>query len=74
LIMPKLHGFEVLRELKRDPATSAIPVVVLSNLGEEPESRVATEMGALDYWVKTNIGPNEIVRRVAAFLGPEKES
>ena len=34
LIMPKLHGFDVLRTLKADPRTSEIPVIVLSNLGQ----------------------------------------
>jgi len=68
LIMPKLQGFDVLRELKQDPSTSSIRVVILSNLGQEQDSKFATEMGAVDYWVKANIGPSEIGRRVEALL------
>jgi two-component system, cell cycle response regulator len=37
--MPKLQGFEVLRILKQDPATTHIPVIVLSNLGQESDVR-----------------------------------
>src|SRR5690349_11438113 len=48
LIMPKMQGFEVLKALKRDPQTSPIPVVILSNLGQESVSQAARQMGALD--------------------------
>jgi DNA-binding response OmpR family regulator len=68
LIMPKLQGFEVLRELKTSPLTSAIPVIVLSNLGQEKDSKTARELGALDYWVKANVGLEELVKRVEAAL------
>lgn len=68
LIMPKLQGFEVLRQLKGSPLTSAIPVIVLSNLGQEKDSKMASEMGALDYWVKANVGLEELARRVEAVF------
>ena len=74
LIMPKLQGFDVLRELKQDPTTSSIPVIILSNLGQEQDSKVATEMGAVDYWVKANIGPGEMAKRVEALLGAKEGS
>lgn len=68
LIMPKLQGFEVLRQLKGSPLTSAIPVIVLSNLGQEKDSKMASKMGALDYWVKANVGLEELARRVEAVF------
>ncbi len=64
LIMPKVQGFEVLKVLKSDPQTAAIPVVILSNLGQESDSKAAREMGALDYWVKANLALEELVQRV----------
>src|SRR5947207_3316521 len=64
LIMPKTQGFEVLKTLKEDPNTSTIPVIILSNLGQESDSKAAREMGALDYWVKANLALEELVRRV----------
>ena len=39
VIMPKMQGFDVLRALKSDPHTSPIPVIILSNLGQESDSR-----------------------------------
>ncbi len=68
LIIPKLQGFEVLRTLKQDPATSPILVIVLSNLGEEGDMKTAREMGAADYWVKANVGLGELVKRVEEAL------
>lgn len=68
LIMPKMNGFEVLRILKRDPATSQIPVIVLSNLGQQNDSVMARELGALDYLVKANIRLDELAERVKAVL------
>ncbi len=64
LIMPKMQGFEVLKALKCDPQTSTIPVIILSNLGQESDSKAAREMGALDYWVKANLDLEELVRRI----------
>ncbi len=68
LIMPKLQGFEVLRALKQDPATSPIPVIVLSNLGQDSDSKTARELGATDYWVKAIVGMEELAKRVEALL------
>jgi CheY-like chemotaxis protein len=64
LIMPKLQGFEVLRWLKEDPNTAEIPVIVLSNLGQEGDVQQAMQGGAVDYLVKSGLSLKELVRRV----------
>jgi two-component system alkaline phosphatase synthesis response regulator PhoP len=69
LIMPKRHGFDVLRELKGDPATASIPVIVLSTLGQESDVQRALESGAVDYLVKSALPLRELARRVAERLG-----
>ena len=68
LIMPKLQGFEVLKALKADPATAAIPVVVLSNLGQEGDVQRALEGGAVAYLVKANLSLDELVARARETL------
>ena len=68
LIMPKMQGFEVLRALKQEPATAAVPVVVLSNLGQDSDVRQALEGGAAAYLVKANLALDELVRRVQEIL------
>ena len=68
LIMPKLNGFEVLRALKQDAATARIPVIVLSNLGQDRDVHQALEEGAAAYFVKADLSLQELVRRVEETL------
>jgi DNA-binding response OmpR family regulator len=68
LIMPGLQGFEVLKLLKQDAATSAIPVVILSNLGQDMDVKNAMEAGAVDYLIKANLALDALVARVTALL------
>ena len=68
VIMPKLQGFEVLASLKSDAATRDIPVIMLSNLQDESDVRKATEGGALDYLVKSNVPLDVLAARIAEAL------
>ena len=68
LIMPKIQGFEVLRRLKEDPATRDIPVVVLSNLGQDSDLQRATAAGAIGYLVKSNLSLTDLLARVTSIL------
>jgi DNA-binding response OmpR family regulator len=73
VIMPKMQGFDVLRALKSDPHTSPIPVIILSNLAQEPDSVAAHEMGALDYWVKSNLALEELAMRVGQAISTSRD-
>ena len=68
LIMPKLQGFEVLRILKQDPATKQIPVVVLSNLGQDSDVQQALQGGAATYFIKANLSLQDLVTQVQRVL------
>jgi len=70
LIMPRLQGFEVLRTLKQDPATEAIPVIVLSSLSQASDVRQAMEEGAAAYFVKADLSLQALVQRVEEALQP----
>jgi len=63
-------GFHVLEELKRDKRTAGIPVVILTNLDEKTQGNVerAKKLGAVDYWVKANVKPAEVIERVNELL------
>lgn len=50
--MPKLNGMEVLREIKTDPRTRAIPVVMLTSSNESPDIKKCYDLGANSYIVK----------------------
>lgn len=68
LIIPKVQGFEVLRRLKQDPKTASIPVVILSNLGQESDVKQAIALGAVDYLVKANLSLDQLVKKVGQLL------
>ncbi len=68
LIMPGMQGFEVLKLLKEDASTSSIPVIILSNLGQDSDVKRALEAGAVDYLVKANLALDMLVGRVKALF------
>jgi two-component system response regulator len=52
LKMPKVNGMEVLRELKSNASTKAIPVVILTSSKEDPDIKLCYDLGANSYIVK----------------------
>ena len=62
--MPQLAGFEVLRRLKEDPATASVPVIVLSNLGQDGDVKRALQGGAHGYLIKANLSLDALVKAV----------
>lgn len=69
LIMPKKSGFDVLAEIKADPALKEIPVIIMSNLGQEADVKKGLEAGANDYVVKANTSLEDVVTRIKKLLG-----
>ena len=54
LLMPKMNGFDYLRDVKGNPELKGIPVIVLSNLGDRDDIEKAKGLGADDYYVKSD--------------------
>lgn len=63
LIMPKLDGFGFMEQLKKK-----VPVIVLSNLGQDEDKKRAEELGAKGYYVKSNTPISEIIKKVISLL------
>jgi DNA-binding response OmpR family regulator len=68
VIMPGLDGFTVLQGLKENPKTKAIPVVMLTNLGQDEDKTKGQQLGAVGYVVKSNLTPGEVVKKAREFL------
>lgn len=68
LVLPEIDGFEILQKLKKESKTSKIPVIILSNLGEKENVKKGLELGAVDYLIKANFNPNDILERVEKIL------
>jgi DNA-binding response OmpR family regulator len=69
LILPKVHGIEVLKKLKEDKETKKIPVIVLTNLGEIKDINRVVELGATTYLVKAQYTLEEVVEKIKKALG-----
>ena len=67
LMMPAMDGLEVCRRLRQDPATTSLPIVMLTAKGEEVDRVLGLEIGADDYVVKP-FSPKELLARVRAVL------
>lgn len=64
IMIPLKDGFEVLSDLRADPALSDVNVIVLSNLSQSRDMIRAKELGALDYIVKSNISLPDMLTRI----------
>ncbi|MBN2016225.1 response regulator [Candidatus Dojkabacteria bacterium] len=69
LVMPKVDGFEVLKRLKEKG--KKLPVIVLSNLGQEEDIKRAREAGAREYFVKSNTPLTEVALKVKKVFEEE---
>lgn len=68
LILPGMDGFAVLKQLKANPMTKEIPVVVISNLSEVSDVKSAKVLGAVEYFIKANTQLETIVAFVKKIL------
>ncbi|OIO46110.1 response regulator [bacterium (Candidatus Gribaldobacteria) CG10_big_fil_rev_8_21_14_0_10_37_21] len=73
LIMPDMDGFMTLKELQKDHLLASIPVIILSNLGQQDDIDKAKQLGAVDFLVKAHFTPNEIIDKINKILN-KKES
>lgn len=68
LILPKVHGFEVLKKLKQDPETENIPIIILTNLEGMEDVERALELGATTYLVKADYKLEEVLEKIRKAL------
>ena len=68
VMMPKMNGLMVLQTLRANPETEATPVVVLSNYMEPPLIQRALQLGAIEYVVKSQARPEQLVNALPLWL------
>lgn len=69
VMMPKLDGLGVLKELQTtSPKTSHGPIIMLTNLSQDPIIDEALKLGATSYITKSDINPDQLVLEVGKFL------
>lgn len=68
LVMPRLDGIGALKQMKENPETKDIPVVILTNLSDYDKVSDALSLGAMDYLVKANYRLEELVNKIKTVL------
>jgi twitching motility two-component system response regulator PilH len=68
VIMPILNGFQATRMLQRDPATTGIPVIMVTTKDQVTDRAWGLRQGAVDYLVKP-VDSGELIQRVRMALG-----
>jgi two-component system alkaline phosphatase synthesis response regulator PhoP len=74
LVMPRMSGLEALEALKRDPRTRDIPVIILSNLGQDADIQRGLDLGAIDYLIKNSAKPADVSAKIGATLANRSET
>ncbi|MEK7546886.1 MAG: response regulator [Patescibacteria group bacterium] len=68
IMMPKMNGFDVLKEMKQDEKLKKVPVVILTNLAGQADAEKALSLGAVLYLVKSQYDPKEVVEKVKEII------
>ncbi|MFA6909329.1 MAG: response regulator [Patescibacteria group bacterium] len=68
IMLPGIDGFQVLEDLKMKKDTKAIPVIIMSNLGQQTDIERGKELGADDYLVKANLSLIHLVEKIKKYL------
>ena len=68
IMMPKMDGFAVLSELKKNPATKDTPILMLSNLGQKDDVAKGKKLGATDYVIKASMTPTQVVEKIKSYI------
>ncbi len=68
IIMPIKNGFDVLEYLQANAELKKIPVIILSNLGQEVDIKRGQSLGAVDYLIKANHSLEDVINKVKEHL------
>lgn len=73
IMLPKMSGLDVLKKLKEKEEVKDIPVVLLTNLGQDNVIREGFSLGAIGYLIKAAYTPTQIIEEVKKFLKENKK-
>lgn len=68
LILPKMSGFVVLENIKKDKKLKDIPVILLTNLSQKADVEKGLALGADDYLIKAHFMPSEVVVKIKELI------
>lgn len=68
LMMPVMDGYQALTKAKEDPEIKNIPIVILTNLSMAEDAEKTKKKGAIDYIVKSDLTPGEVLEKIKQYL------
>lgn len=68
VVLPKKDGFEILRDLRRNPKLAHLIVILLTNLGQKVDIKQGKKLGADDYVIKAHITPQQLIEIIQKHL------
>ncbi len=68
IVLPHAHGYEIMETLKNNQKTSAIPILVLTNMSGQEDVSEASRFGVAGYLIKAHTLPEDVVRKIASLL------
>ncbi|MCX6762242.1 MAG: response regulator [Candidatus Moranbacteria bacterium] len=68
MMMPAMNGYEAVKELRTSEKTKETPLIILSNSALDSEVQRALELGANEYYIKTQVTPGEVADRVKELI------
>lgn len=68
LMMPKMGGFDVLEKMKTVAGLTEIPVIIMTNLGQDSDIEKGLALGAKEYFVKSDFSISEFVSKIKQYL------
>ncbi len=74
IMMPTMNGIEMMTQLKTDPSTKDIPIVVLTNLADMRVTNMALSKGAVLCILKSQTEPEDVVASIKGVLGMPNDS
>jgi len=74
LQMPEMNGAEALKHIRKLPNGHSVPVIVLTNLGQQEAPKELLALGVENYIIKADLTPSQVVERVKKILGVPSET
>lgn len=68
ILLPDINGLEILKQIKQNESAKNMPVVLLTNLGQDPIIKEGFNLGAEGYFIKASFTPDQIVAETANIL------
>jgi len=68
MLLPKKDGFDVIHDLKSNPALAQIPIIVISALSQDADIAKVKELGAVEYLPKGQFSPQEVTEKIKNIL------